>query len=256
MASKNVALPYEGPCHRCGLTGHRARNCPKPRVCTNCGMSGHVEKFCGVKQKTAKEKALGKYGEVCHRYGVRGHVSRECSVGGYACRICGERHRVSECPKNPASLENMIRSRRHEVTEFARQKEAVAAEARERRMSAAMRPGAAAAAVAAFGGGAAADDAICVPIERAPVTARAKTAVGTSGVTIKATNAPRFVVAPRSASGKRRVAEANDSDPSAEGPEKRAKMDDEREGEGEGEGKRDGGVLGGLLGEYGSESEG
>ena len=115
-------------------------------------------------------------------------------------------------------------------------------------MSAAMRPGAAAAAVAAFGGGAAADDAICVPIERAPVTARAKTAVGTSGVTIKATNAPRFVVAPRSASGKRRVAEANDSDPSAMGPEKRAKMADEREGEGEGEGKRDGGVFGGVAG--------
>lgn len=255
MASKNVALPYEGACHRCGLMGHRAKNCSKPRVCTKCGMGGHVEKFCGMKQKTAKEKALGKYGEVCHRCGVRGHVSRECSVGGYACRICGERHRVSECPKNPATLENMIRSRRHEVTEFARQKEAVAAEARERRMSAAMRPGAAAAAVAAFGGGAA-DDAVCAPVEGAPVRANAKTAVGTTGVTIKATNAPRFVVAPRRASGKRQGAEAGDMDAGAKEPGKRAKTDDERDGGGEEEGEEGGGVLGGLLGDYASDSEG
>ena len=32
---------------------------------------GHIEKFCGQKQLTSKEKMLAKYSEVCHRWATR-----------------------------------------------------------------------------------------------------------------------------------------------------------------------------------------
>jgi hypothetical protein len=34
-----------------------------PRICAKCGMAGHTEKYCGLKQKTAKEMLLSKYSE-------------------------------------------------------------------------------------------------------------------------------------------------------------------------------------------------
>eukprot|EP00740_Mantoniella_antarctica_P005092 CAMPEP_0181350612 /NCGR_PEP_ID=MMETSP1106-20121128/1356_1 /TAXON_ID=81844 /ORGANISM="Mantoniella antarctica, Strain SL-175" /LENGTH=148 /DNA_ID=CAMNT_0023463091 /DNA_START=292 /DNA_END=735 /DNA_ORIENTATION=+ len=133
--SKEVALSYEGACHRCGMPGHRAKNCPKPRICGKCGMGGHVEKFCGMRQMTTKEKMLAKYSEVCHRCGNKGHMSRECSASSFKCRICGGDHRINECPKNGASLQNMIKNRKHEVSEFAKQKVMVEMAEKERRMT-------------------------------------------------------------------------------------------------------------------------
>ena len=120
--SKNVALSYEGACHRCGMPGHIARNCPQPRICTKCGMGGHVAKFCGQKQLTAKDKMLAKYSEVCHRCGNKGHMARECSSVAFKCRICGEDHHQSECPKNTGTLENMMKRKTYETSEFAKQK--------------------------------------------------------------------------------------------------------------------------------------
>jgi hypothetical protein len=98
-------------------------------------MGGHVEKFCGMRQMTTKEKMLAKYSEVCHRCGNKGHMSRECSASSFKCRICGGDHRINECPKNGASLQNMIKNRKHEVSEFAKQKVMVEMAEKERRMT-------------------------------------------------------------------------------------------------------------------------
>jgi len=43
------------------------------------GMAGHTEKYCGLKQKTAKEMLLSKYSEVCHRCGNKGGVALAAS---------------------------------------------------------------------------------------------------------------------------------------------------------------------------------
>ena len=132
--SKNVALSYEGACHRCGMPGHIARNCPQPRICTKCGMGGHVAKFCGQKQLTAKDKMLAKYSEVCHRCGNKGHMARECSSVAFKCRICGEDHHQSECPKNTGTLENMMKRKTYETSEFAKQKLAAEVAEKTRRL--------------------------------------------------------------------------------------------------------------------------
>ena len=61
------------------------------------------------------EKMLAKYSEVCHRCGNKGHMVRECSVSNWRCAICGGAHRLNECPNNGASLQNIIKNRKHEV---------------------------------------------------------------------------------------------------------------------------------------------
>jgi hypothetical protein len=40
---------------------------------------------------------------------------RECSVSNWRCAICGGAHRLNECPNNGASLQNIIKNRKHEV---------------------------------------------------------------------------------------------------------------------------------------------
>ena len=234
--SKNVALSYEGACHRCGLPGHIAKNCPKPRICAKCGMAGHIEKFCGQKQLTSKEKMLAKYSEVCHRCGNKGHTSRECPRNTISCRVCGEDHRPGECSKEDNTLESMIRTKKEETSEFAKRRLRAEMAEKERRMAAAKGSGS-----AGFGTG---------------VEGKGSSGVGLMGNTrqpviqVKRKENPHFLVVSKEKANKR-VAGGGDAGKPGEGERnaKRAKAegeDDSSEGE---EG------LGGLLGDYGSDDE-
>lgn len=232
MASKNVALSYEGACHRCGLPGHIAKNCPKPRICAKCGMAGHIEKFCGQKQLTSKEKMLAKYSEVCHRCGNKGHTSRECPRNTISCRVCGEDHRPGECPKSNNTLESMIRTKKEETSEFAKRRLQAEMAEKERRMAAAKGSGS-----AGFGAG---------------VEGKGSGGVRLTGGTqhpviqVKRKETPQFFVVSKE-KGNKRATGGDEGGPEA----KRAKAEDEDEDEGSG---GEGGLKG-LLGDYGESSD-
>jgi len=71
-------------CHRCGRTGHQARDCKQPMMCNKCGMRGHTEKNCGDSDnmKSARDRLREqKRQEICHKYV---HIVVEVS-----CRILG-----------------------------------------------------------------------------------------------------------------------------------------------------------------------
>ena len=120
-------VPYEGACHHCGKMGHIARACPKPRVCAKCGMKGHIEAHCGATQTSAKEALAARRARVvCLRCGRKGHVRETCPVNNFRCRICGQNHRVVDCPSNGATVHNMIRAKRQESRAFAAAKAAAA----------------------------------------------------------------------------------------------------------------------------------
>ena len=106
-------------------------------------MAGHIEKFCGQKQLTSKEKMLAKYSEVCHRCGNKGHTSRECPRNTISCRVCGEDHRPGECSKEDNTLESMIRTKKEETSEFAKRRLRAEMAEKERRMAAAKGSGSA-----------------------------------------------------------------------------------------------------------------
>ena len=234
--SKNVALSYEGACHRCGLPGHIAKNCPKPRICAKCGMAGHIEKFCGQKQLTSKEKMLAKYSEVCHRCGNKGHTSRECPRNTISCRVCGEDHRPGECPMEDNTLESMIRTKKEETSEFAKRRLRAEMAEKERRMAAAKGSGS-----AGFGTG---------------VEEKGSSGVGLIGNTrqpviqVKRRENPQFLVVSKEKANKR-VAGGSDAGKPGEGERnaKRAKAEGEDDSSEEEEG------LGGLLGDYDSDDE-
>ena len=43
----NSTRRFQGNCFNCGITGHKASSCRKPKVkCTNCGKQGHVAQQC------------------------------------------------------------------------------------------------------------------------------------------------------------------------------------------------------------------
>ena len=122
MASKNVSPP-RGPVPPLRLTAIARGTARNPR--TKCGMSG-TSRNSAAEQKTAKEKALGKYGEVCHRAASRPRLPRVFRRR-VRSRICGG---PTGCPNarrtQPFGKHDQVQAPR--VTEFARQKEAVAAE--------------------------------------------------------------------------------------------------------------------------------
>ncbi|KAL1974959.1 hypothetical protein VTN31DRAFT_5163 [Thermomyces dupontii] len=88
-------------CVNCGGTGHRARDCPEPRVdkfsCRNCGAPDHKAVDCTEPHKMDDVE--------CRRCNETGHMAKDCPKGGFskACRNCGaEGHKAYECdqPKN------------------------------------------------------------------------------------------------------------------------------------------------------------
>lgn len=202
---------------------------------------------------TTKEKMLAKYSEVCHRCGQKGHMARECSNSMFKCRLCGGDHRINECPKNGASLQNMIKNRKHEVSEFAKQKMLIEIAEKEKRMNSIKDGGGAAggwgtvggggdatdgAEVGASGGGGAGTAPMCQPV----IQVRKK----------EKTGMPQFKFAPK----EKPMPGIKLPAPDLEGDEPAAKKPKTGEAEsatGDG-GDGDEGGLGGLLGDYGDSS--
>jgi hypothetical protein len=199
-------------------------------------MAGHIEKFCGQKQLTSKEKMLAKYSEVCHRCGNKGHTSRECPRNTISCRVCGEDHRPGECPMEDNTLESMIRTKKEETSEFAKRRLRAEMAEKERRMAAAKGSGS-----AGFGTG---------------VEEKGSSGVGLIGNTrqpviqVKRKENPQFLVVSKEKANKR-VAGGSDAGKPGEGERnaKRAKAEGEDDSSEEEEG------LGGLLGDYDSDDE-
>mmetsp|Transcript_34387 Transcript_34387/g.65715 ORF Transcript_34387/g.65715 Transcript_34387/m.65715 type:complete len:169 (+) Transcript_34387:148-654(+) len=115
-------------CHRCGRTGHQARDCKQPMMCNKCGMRGHTEKNCGDSDnmKSARDRLREqKRQEICHNCGQRGHMARDCT-SRVNCRMCGQDgHFTRECPRNGGSAASLIHSRNHEANMFAQERQRV-----------------------------------------------------------------------------------------------------------------------------------
>eukprot|EP00241_Pyramimonas_parkeae_P011131 CAMPEP_0114270652 /NCGR_PEP_ID=MMETSP0058-20121206/27368_1 /TAXON_ID=36894 /ORGANISM="Pyramimonas parkeae, CCMP726" /LENGTH=227 /DNA_ID=CAMNT_0001389435 /DNA_START=132 /DNA_END=816 /DNA_ORIENTATION=+ len=90
-------------CHRCGRTGHQARDCKQPMMCNKCGMRGHTEKNCGDSDnmKSARDRLREQ-----KRQESDGHFTREC-------------------PRNGGSAASLIHSRNHEANMFAQERQRV-----------------------------------------------------------------------------------------------------------------------------------
>ncbi|MCH9718109.1 MAG: hypothetical protein K0U52_13670 [Gammaproteobacteria bacterium] len=88
------------PCHTCGQTGHKARDCPQTR-CFKCHQSGHKARNCPNESKEeespmAAPLVTSRGG--CHRCGQPGHWARECPQP-QLCHRCHEPgHKARDCP--------------------------------------------------------------------------------------------------------------------------------------------------------------
>jgi hypothetical protein len=53
----NTNVKFQGKCHRCGMMGHRIRDCKNAAamVCRKCNKKGHIAKFCKQKQEDSEE---------------------------------------------------------------------------------------------------------------------------------------------------------------------------------------------------------
>ena len=106
-------------CVNCEEIGHRARDCPTPRVdkfaCRNCKQSGHQSSECPEPRsaervecrKCNQSQSLTRFVASILTETV-GHFSKDCPTGGgNNCRNCGEEgHMSKECdkPRNPATV--------------------------------------------------------------------------------------------------------------------------------------------------------
>ena len=84
-------------CHKCGMPGHIARECPnapgEQRTCHVCGEGGHIARDCPQGPSRPEERA-------CHVCGESGHLARDCPQS--TCHNCGKPgHRAAECPGLP-----------------------------------------------------------------------------------------------------------------------------------------------------------
>jgi hypothetical protein len=192
---------------------------------------------------------LAKYSEVCHRCGNKGHMARECSSVAFKCRICGEDHHQSECPKNTGTLENMMKRKTYETSEFAKQKLAAEVAEKTRRLERVIASGGAGGpGVGGASTGREKEDAVLCKPAGIVVVKKKKKKPNPALARLKVTS--------KGGGGGEKPppsTETDDADPDEKKPEKaeatEAKRDDDDDGGG------DGGLLGGLLGDYGSDSD-
>eukprot|EP00250_Pteridium_aquilinum_P003039 c13368_g1_i1 orf=75-821(+) len=75
----------QGPCHRCGRSGHLARDCSL-HTCFRCNGRGHMAWECVE-------------GVICGKCGEKGHLQRNCK--NISCHKCGKKGHIARFCNDP-----------------------------------------------------------------------------------------------------------------------------------------------------------